>query len=178
VGKRDRKRSLGRTKRRWEDKLKRIFQKREGRMHWIDLAQDRDRWRALVYVVTNLRGSIHVGNFLTSQKPIKVSERPLFRGVSYGVTHVIYKVVQIWPGWFLCKQVTVCPGHISTTLYTNVAEVRKKQPVAHRSQIVDPCTSAITLFRQTIRQLIHQCNLQHTTWQNRLNLIITPVDIS
>jgi hypothetical protein len=30
---------------------------------------------------------------------------------------VIYKVVQIWPGLFVCKQVTVCPGHIWTTLY-------------------------------------------------------------
>jgi hypothetical protein len=28
-----------------------------------------------------------------------------------------YKVVQIWPGLILCKQVTVCPGHIWTTLY-------------------------------------------------------------
>jgi hypothetical protein len=32
-------------------------------------------------------------------------------------THMIYKVVQIWPGLFVCKQVTVCPGHIWTTLY-------------------------------------------------------------
>jgi hypothetical protein len=29
----------------------------------------------------------------------------------------MYKVVQIWPGRFVCKQVTVCPGHIWTTLY-------------------------------------------------------------
>jgi hypothetical protein len=29
----------------------------------------------------------------------------------------LYKVVQIWPGLFVCKQVTVCPGHIWTTLY-------------------------------------------------------------
>jgi hypothetical protein len=28
-----------------------------------------------------------------------------------------YKVVQIWPGRFVCKQVTVFPGHIWTTLY-------------------------------------------------------------
>jgi hypothetical protein len=28
----------------------------------------------------------------------------------------LYKVVQIWPGRFVCKQVTVCPGHIWTTL--------------------------------------------------------------
>jgi hypothetical protein len=29
-----------------------------------------------------------------------------------------YKVVQIWPGLIVCKQVTVCPGHIWTTLYS------------------------------------------------------------
>jgi hypothetical protein len=28
-----------------------------------------------------------------------------------------HKVVQIWPGLFVCKQVTVCPGHIWTILY-------------------------------------------------------------
>jgi hypothetical protein len=32
----------------------------------------------------------------------------------------IYKVVKIWPGLFVCKQVTVCPGHIWTTLYIYV----------------------------------------------------------
>jgi hypothetical protein len=32
---------------------------------------------------------------------------------------LIYKVVQIWPGLFVCKQVTVCPCHIWTTLYFN-----------------------------------------------------------
>jgi hypothetical protein len=31
--------------------------------------------------------------------------------------YVKYKVVQIWPGLIVCKQVTVCPGHIWTTLY-------------------------------------------------------------
>jgi hypothetical protein len=32
----------------------------------------------------------------------------------------MYKVVQIWPGLIVCKQVTVCPGHIWTTLYVLV----------------------------------------------------------
>ena len=36
---------------------------------------------------------------------------------------VRYKVVQIWPGLFVCKQVTVCPGHIWTTLYISCSSV-------------------------------------------------------
>jgi hypothetical protein len=35
--------------------LKVIFERLGGGVEWIDLAQDRDRWRALVYTVMNLR---------------------------------------------------------------------------------------------------------------------------
>jgi hypothetical protein len=35
--------------------LKWIFERLGGGVDWIDLAQDRDRWRALVYTVMNLR---------------------------------------------------------------------------------------------------------------------------
>jgi hypothetical protein len=50
------KRPLGRPRRRWEDNIK--MDRREmgwGGMEWIDLAQDRDQWRALVNTVMNLR---------------------------------------------------------------------------------------------------------------------------
>jgi hypothetical protein len=50
------KRSLGRSRRRLPDSIK-IDLREIGwdDMDWIDLAQDRDQWRALVYTVMNLR---------------------------------------------------------------------------------------------------------------------------
>ena len=55
VGKREGKRPFGRSRHRWEDTIKMDLQEMgcEG-MEWIDLAQDRDRWWALVKVVMNL----------------------------------------------------------------------------------------------------------------------------
>jgi hypothetical protein len=56
VGKPEGKRPLGRPRRRWEDNIKMGFQEVEcGGMDWIELAEDRDRWRALVNPVMNLR---------------------------------------------------------------------------------------------------------------------------
>ena len=56
VGKPERKRPLGRPRFRWEDNIKTNLQEMGcGDMNWIDLAQDRDRWRALVNAVMNLR---------------------------------------------------------------------------------------------------------------------------
>jgi hypothetical protein len=56
VGKPEGRRPLGRPRRRWEDNIK--MDLREvgwGGIDWINLAQDRDRWRALVNAVMNLR---------------------------------------------------------------------------------------------------------------------------
>ena len=56
VGKTEGKRPLGRPKRRWEDNIKLDLQEVEcGGKDWIELAQDRDRWRALVNAVMKLR---------------------------------------------------------------------------------------------------------------------------
>ena len=50
------KRPLGRTRRRWEDSIMMDLQELAcGDMDWMELAQDRDRWRALVNAVMNLR---------------------------------------------------------------------------------------------------------------------------
>jgi hypothetical protein len=56
VGKREKERPLGRPRRRWVDGIKMDLREAgwNGR-DWIDLAQDRERWRALVSTVMNLR---------------------------------------------------------------------------------------------------------------------------
>jgi hypothetical protein len=55
VGKPEEKSPLGRPRHRWEDNIKMDLQEVGcGGMGWIGLAQDRDRWRALVNVVMKL----------------------------------------------------------------------------------------------------------------------------
>ena len=56
VGKPEGKRPLGRPRRRWEDNMKMDLQELGGDCEdWMELAQDRDKWRALVGTVMNLR---------------------------------------------------------------------------------------------------------------------------
>jgi hypothetical protein len=56
MGKPEGKRPLGKPRRSWEDNIKiGLYEVQCGSMDWIELAQERDRWRALVNVVINLR---------------------------------------------------------------------------------------------------------------------------
>jgi transcription termination factor 2 len=58
LGKPEGKRPLGRPRRRWKDNIKMNLQEVGwGRGDWMELAQDRDRWRALVGTVRNFRVS-------------------------------------------------------------------------------------------------------------------------
>ena len=67
VGKPEGKRPLGRPRRRWKDNIKMYLQETGGGCgDWMELAPDRDRWRALVSTVMNLRVPWNAGNFLTS----------------------------------------------------------------------------------------------------------------
>jgi hypothetical protein len=56
VDKPEGKRPLGRPRRRWEDGIRMVLREIGlGCVEWIRLAQDRDRWRAVVSTVMNLR---------------------------------------------------------------------------------------------------------------------------
>jgi hypothetical protein len=55
VGKPEGKRPLGRPSRKWENNIKMDFEEVGcGSMGWIELAEDRDRWRALANAVMNI----------------------------------------------------------------------------------------------------------------------------
>ena len=55
VGKPEGKRPLGRPRSRWEDNIRMDLQEVGGGGDWMELAQDTDRWRALVNTVMNFR---------------------------------------------------------------------------------------------------------------------------
>jgi len=78
VGKPEGRKPLGRPRRRWEDSIKMHLQEVGcGGMDWIELPQDRYRWRAVVNAVMN-----NAGNLLTCCKPVSFSRRPVLHGVS------------------------------------------------------------------------------------------------
>jgi hypothetical protein len=56
IGELEGNRPLGRPRSRWEENIKMGLREIEwGDIDWIDLAQDRDQWRALVNTVMNIR---------------------------------------------------------------------------------------------------------------------------
>ena len=83
VGKPEGKRPLGRPRRRWEDNIKMDLQEVGGGCgDWMELAQDRDWWRALVSTVRNLRVPKMRGISLLAAETVSFSRRTLLHGVS------------------------------------------------------------------------------------------------
>ena len=83
VGKPEGKRPLGRPRRRWKDNIKMDLQEVGGDCEdWMELAQDRDRWRALVSTVMNLRVPKIRGISRLAAETVSFSRRTLLHGVS------------------------------------------------------------------------------------------------
>ena len=83
VGKPEGKRPLGRPRRRWEDNIKMGLQEVGWSCGvWMELAQDRDRWRALLGTVRNLRVPKMRGISCLAAEPVSFSRRTLLHGVS------------------------------------------------------------------------------------------------
>ena len=76
------KRPLGRPRHRWEDNIKQIFKKWGGGFHWIILAQDMNRWRALGNAIMILGAPYNAENFLPSRESVSFSRLTLVHGVS------------------------------------------------------------------------------------------------
>jgi hypothetical protein len=83
VGKPEGKRPLGRPRHMWVDNYKVDLREIEwSGMYWIDVAQDRDQWRALVNKVMNFRFSQNCVNFLRSYTTGGFSRRAQLHEVS------------------------------------------------------------------------------------------------
>jgi hypothetical protein len=83
MGKSEGRRPLGRPRRRWLDNIRMDLVKVGwGDVDWIGLAQDRDRWRALVNSVLNLRVPQNAGKVLSIQTTRELSSSTQLLGVS------------------------------------------------------------------------------------------------
>jgi hypothetical protein len=66
VAKSDRKRPLGRSRRRWKNNIGTDLRKVGEGLDWMHMALDSDKWRNLMNTVMNLRVALKAGHFLTS----------------------------------------------------------------------------------------------------------------
>jgi len=93
VGKPEGQRTLGRPRRRWEDNIKMYLHEVGGACGvWMELAQERDRWRTFVNTVMNFRVPKMRGISWLVAEPVSFLRRTLLHGVSKYVVHdSVYK---------------------------------------------------------------------------------------
>jgi len=83
VGRTDGQRPLDRPRHRCDDNITMDLQDVGWRgLDWIDLAQNRDGWQAVVNAEMKIRLPLYAGKFLTSRGPVGFSERTLLYEVS------------------------------------------------------------------------------------------------
>jgi len=83
VGKPEGKRPFGRPRRRWQDNIKMDLQEAGGGCgNWMELAQNRESWRAVVSTMMNLRVPKMRGISRLAAEPVSFSKRTLLEGVS------------------------------------------------------------------------------------------------
>jgi hypothetical protein len=87
------KKSLERPRRRWEDNIKVGLPNVRLGMNYVDLVQDRERWRALLIAVTNFPLPQNERNFLTGSESASVTGRTLLNGTldRRGILHTWVK---------------------------------------------------------------------------------------
>ena len=118
-------------------------------MHWIDLAQDRDSWRALVNTVLNLWAPYNAGNFLTSCEPVSFSRKIVLRGVSNWVS----------------KQVRF--SYLCSVPHSAALNTRGICHVVRRAYLfsieVSPCLALSAIVSQLFSpgNHLHNCGCQH-----------------
>jgi hypothetical protein len=89
-----------------------------GSLEWIELAQDRDKWQALVNVVMNLRDPQNAGNFLNISELVSFSRRTVLHAVSIKfrdmpLVLVDYTIQAVWS--FCNNQLTVIMDRTTRT---------------------------------------------------------------
>jgi hypothetical protein len=122
-----------------------------GGMDWIDLAQDRDQWWALVSMVMNLRVPSNVGKFFSSCATGGFSRRPQLHGVSWLVTSSFLgqKSPSLFQSNDLKPKDHVRQVKISTTHF--LVEVRNKTspPTLHKNLTAYQTVRTFTPFMES-----------------------------